>query len=166
MGTLQKFNIGKFNVPVNSVVSITAIAEIEIGPIELEPTIEIYIPKTVSSIEVGSLSTPEAQISDRSGIGEIAIDSINFGFAEIATSVGISALEVGSSAISSMLGEDYIQITGFNLLPGQQVEIDMCNFMVSINGENAIHLLDNTGDFFELLSGGNELEVVDRKSVV
>ena len=59
--------------------------------------------------------------------------------------------------MGQMLGEDFLELKGFALQPGQEIEINLCDLTALVNGENAIHLLGEGADFFDLSSGANEI---------
>lgn len=65
-----------------------------------------------------------------------------------------------ASAVASMLGEEYIELVGVTLRPGEQLEIDTCALTATINGQNVMHLLSSDGDFFDFFPGANEIEIV------
>ena len=68
-------------------------------------------------------------------------------------------MSIDAFGVGSLLGEDYVEIAGLVLKPGQEVEIDMCNLTVTVNGENAMHLMSTDGDFFDFLIGDNDIEI-------
>ena len=53
---------------------------------------------------------------------------------------------------------DDIIING-NIAPGNRLIIDTKNLTVTLNGENALHLID--GDFFDLVLGNNKITYTD-----
>lgn len=64
-----------------------------------------------------------------------------------------------ASAVASMLGQEYIELNGITLRPGEQLEIDTCALTATINGQNVMHLLSRDGDFFDFFPGANEIEI-------
>lgn len=68
-----------------------------------------------------------------------------------------SEIVIEAAAMGQMLGEDFLELKGFALQPGQEIEINLCDLTALVNGENAIHLLGEGADFFDLSSGANEI---------
>ena len=64
-----------------------------------------------------------------------------------------------ASGVASMLGEEYIELNGITLRPGEQLEIDTCALTATINGQNVMHLLSHDGDFFDFFPGANVIEI-------
>lgn len=155
-----KFNIGKFNIKSSSDITLTGNAEIEYLS-ELERyLIQKEVQRTEARINFEASAIP---VLEKRLKGKIKIE-INFGTEAEAT--GIIPLENLSSeiiyeadGIGSLLGEEYIEIKGFVLRPGQEIEINTCDLTATINGENAIHLLTEDGDFFDFLPGENDVKI-------
>ena len=129
-----KFNIGKFNVKSNNNITLTA------------------------NSEINYFTILEIKLKETAGL------EINFDASAVATSIILiedlnSEITFEAEGIGSLLGEEYIEIKGFVLRPGQEIEINTCDLTATINGENAIHLLTEEGDFFDFLPGANDIKI-------
>lgn len=66
--------------------------------------------------------------------------------------------ELDVSATAGRYHVDVIRFTG-DFAPGDQIVIDMDRLRMTLNGQNALHLME--GDFFRLITGKNELVYTD-----
>ena len=64
-------------------------------------------------------------------------------------------------AISNVVAVEIISITDINFLPGDMLEIDLCNYYAALNGHNIMDKL--AGDFFRLYPGKNVIVWQDNK---
>ena len=177
------FNRGKFNIKSDGgTVALTATTAIEVDaqasahtammwrfadPAALDITInaagdqvvEQYSGRVSSPIVFGSQLVPHvhkwAELADT----EIAYDtSIVYSTITKPDPVTLDVV-FDASAVASMLGEEYIELVGVTLRPGEQLEIDTCALTATINGQNVMHLLSNDGDFFDFFPGANVIEI-------
>lgn len=63
--------------------------------------------------------------------------------------------------VAGRMHVDYIEFVG-EFKPGDQIIIDSNTLKMTINGQNALHLME--GDFFDLNTGSNELIYTDDKT--
>lgn len=155
-----KFNVGKFNVKSNNSITLTANSEINYFTNAENILIQKELEKVGTSIDYEATSNSILEIK----LKETARLEINFDASALATSIILienlnSEITFESEGVGSLLGEEYIEIKGFVLKPGQEIEINTCDLTATINGENAIHLLTEEGDFFDFLPGANDIKI-------
>ena len=155
-----KFNIGKFNVKSNNNITLTANSEINYFTNVEDILIQKELGKVGATINYEASSTSMLEIK----LKEATVSEINFDASAVATSIILiedlnSEITFEAEGIGSLLGEEYIEIKGFVLRPGQEIEINTCDLTATINGENAIHLLTEDGDFFDFLPGENDIKI-------
>lgn len=155
-----KFNIGKFNIKSNNNITLTANSEINYFTNVEDILIQKELEKVGATIDYEASATSILEIK----LKEIAVSEINFDASAVATSIILiedlnSEITFEAEGIGSLLGEEYIEIKGFVLRPGQEIEINTCDLTATINGENAIHLLTEDGDFFDFLPGENDIKI-------
>lgn len=177
------FNRGKFNIKSDGgVVALTGTAAIDVeaqasartvmmwrfaDPVALDITIDAAGDQVVNQYS-GRVSSPvvfDAQLVPhvhkwaKSADTEIAYDtSIVYSTITKPDPVTLDVV-FDASAVASMLGEEYIELVGVTLRPGEQLEIDTCALTATINGQNVMHLLSRDGDFFDFFPGANEIEI-------
>lgn len=156
---MTKFNVGKFNVKSSTISSVNANGDMEIGSNVSSILIDKYIEKVQSNMSMNTVATAHVNLVGIAGNANLELISkalaANLVYGEdLGGDMAIDAYAVGS-----LLGEDYVEIAGIRLRPGEEVEIDMCNLTVTVNGENAMHLMSADGDFFDFLIGKNEIEI-------
>lgn len=177
------FNRGKFNIKSDGgVVALTGTTAIEVeaqasartvmmwrfaDPVALDITIDAagdqvvnkYSGRVSSPVVFTSQLVPRVNKWAESADTEVAYDT-SIVYSTI-TKPSPVALDVvfDASAVASMLGEEYIELVGITLRPGEQLEIDTCALTATINGQNVMHLLSNDGDFFDFFPGANVIEV-------
>ena len=156
---MTKFNVGKFNVKSTQIHSVTAVGDMEMDARVSRVLVEKYVSKTESSISIDSSANYFVEVIGISANVDMEIESSGLGANLVYSSQATADLEINSSAIGSLLGEDYVEIRGLTLRPGQEVEIDMCNLTVTVNGDNAMHLMSADGDFFDFLVGDNDIDI-------
>jgi hypothetical protein len=97
----------------------------------------------------------------REQFGRFVLDAISFvDFSATRERTGRFAVEA-SLEISFSAGRyhvDHIEFTG-EFKPGDQIVIDSEKLKMTLNGENALQLMQ--GDFFDLVTGKNELVYTD-----
>ncbi|MNP56120.1 hypothetical protein D3C76_1508180 [compost metagenome] len=71
------------------------------------------------------------------------------------------ACELEVSFVAGRMHVDYIEFIG-EFKPGDQIIIDSDKLKMTLNGQNALHLMQ--GDFFDLNTGLNELIYTDDKT--
>lgn len=157
----SKFDLTSFNTSTSMEASITGASafdyEINIGQVLIEKSadkVNSYFDYETSAnfyinIEIkDKLSADMDYQSSAILTSEISIESIPE-----------SEIVYEAKATASLVGEEYIEIAGFILRPGQEIIIDTCELTATIDGENAMHLLTPDGDFFDFLPGQNDIEV-------
>lgn len=179
---MTHFNRGKFNVKSGAAIMLTGTSAIEVetqasartvmmwrfaDPTVLDITIDTAGDQVVNKYS-GRVTAPvvfDAQLVPlvhkwaESANTEIAYDT-SIIYSTIAKPDPVTLDVVfDASAVSSMLGEEYIELVGVTLRPGEQLEIDTCALTATINGQNVMHLLSNDGDFFDFFPGANEIEI-------
>lgn len=155
-----KFNRDKFNIKSSDNLSITGTADVNY----LAGLQDFLVQKEIENLAAGI-----AYNSSATGYVEKKLDksvqaAFDFYAQALATIVvpleDLSAdIAYEAQATSSFLGEEYLEIKGFALKPGQEIEINTCELTATINGQNAIHLLTEDGDFFDFLPGQNEIKI-------
>lgn len=155
----MKFNLSKFNAKSTATDVITGVSDIEFGTSIRNVLVEVYPTKVTSGIEFDSSATGIVEVFGVAEEATIDISSVASGTAVIFSEPGTADIVFDSSAVGSLLGEEYLELLGVTLLPGQELEINTCDLTVTIAGENAMHLLTSEGDFFDLLPGNNDIEV-------
>lgn len=156
---MTKFNVGKFNVKSSSVFSVTGIADITLESNVSAVLVEKYIDASESNITIDSNLIYHVEIEGIEGTTGLEFDTYGLGANLVYGDKATGSIELDSHAVGSLLGEDYVEITGLTLRPGQKVEIDMCNLTVTVNGDNAMHLMSADGDFFDFLIGDNDIDI-------
>lgn len=177
------FNRGKFNIKSDGgTVALTATTAIEVetqasartvmmwrfaDPVALDITIDAagnqvvnqYSGRVTSSITCNAQLVPHVHKWAASADTEINYDT-SIVYSTITKPAPVD-LEIvyDASAVASMLGEEYIELVGVTLRPGEQLEIDTCALTATINGQNVMHLLSNDGDFFDFFPGANVIEI-------
>lgn len=176
------FNRGKFNVKSGAAIMLTGTSSIEVEAqasartvmmwrfpdrVDLDITIDAagdqvvnkYSGRVTSSIICNAQVTPLVHKWGASSDTEIAYDtSIIFSTITKPAPVTLDVV-FDASGVASMLGQEYIELNGIVLAPGEQLEIDTCALTATINGQNVMHLLSNDGDFFDFFPGANEIEI-------
>lgn len=176
------FNRGKFNVKSGAAIMLTGTSSIEVEAqasartvmmwrfpdrVDLDITIDAAGDQVVeqrptrvtSPIVFGTQLVPLVHKWGVSADTEINYDtSIIFSTITKPAPVTLDVV-FDASGVASMLGQEYIELNGIVLAPGEQLEIDTCALTATINGQNVMHLLSNDGDFFDFFPGANEIEI-------
>lgn len=161
MFNTQKFNLGKFNVPSSNVASASGNASAIGGMTGLSYVIcagqgafngiggmDKANPSRVTPAEVGimhAISSASGQYYNRVEVTGEQVD-------------GISGMTIKTAEV---FGVSIISLADIVLKPGQELVIDTENMTVTIDGENAIHLLSDDSDFFFLAQGENIITYSD-----
>lgn len=159
---MSKFNLGKFNIKSSPQQgSITGIIDVTIENEVLDVLILKDGGKGESDIQIDSKATHTAlryaSIVEERTIG---IEAEAIGTLRKFSDERISDVEIESSAIGSLLGTDLLQYNnGLVLKPGQVMEVDLCDFTVTINGDNALHTEGDGSKWFKLFPGDNFIEI-------
>lgn len=156
---MTKYNVGKFNVKNSEVSSVNANGDLALNSNVSSILVDKYIGRTQSNIEVSANAKAYASIMGISAKAEVEMYAKAWAANLVYGGDLGGEMAIDSYAVGSLLGEDYVEITGLSLKPGQEVEIDMCNLTVTVNGENAMHLMSTDGDFFDFLVGKNDIEI-------
>jgi len=61
------------------------------------------------------------------------------------------------TVIKSISGESFINLLGIVLKPGDELIINTTDMTITLNGENAMEYFSSDSDFFNLLTGSNEI---------
>lgn len=179
---MTHFNRGKFNVKSGAAIMLTGTSSIEVeaqasahtvmmwrfaDPVALDITIDAAGDQVVNKYS-GRVTAPvvfDAQLVPRvNKWAESADIEINYDTSIVYSTITKPSpvtldIVFGASAVSSMLGQEYIELNGITLRPGEQLEIDTCALTATINGQNVMHLLSRDGDFFDFFPGANEIEI-------
>lgn len=159
---MTKLNLGKFNLKSNSIINtnISGISDVEVTS-DISDIIVLRDSGTAESdVE---MITSAVGILRRHGTSEDAnIELQNTAVHTLLKFSGttVSDIDFDSTAIGALLGSDLLQYNkGLVLRPGDIMEIDLCDYTVTINGANALHTEDDGGKWFELYPGMNYLEI-------
>ena len=179
---MTHFNRGKFNVKSGAAIMLTGTSAIEVeaqasartvmmwrfaDPVALDITVNTAGDQVVNkySGRVTSSITCNAQVIPLVHKWGVSADTeINYDTSIVYSTIAKPApvtLDVifDASGVASMLGEEYIELNGITLRPGEQLEIDTCALTATINGQNVMHRLSPDGDFFDFCPGANEVEI-------
>lgn len=156
---MTKFNVGKFNVKNSEVASVNGNSNLVLESNISKFLIDKYMPKAETSIELDAKANLYIRIMGIESNADMEMNSKALSSNLIYASKTTGDMFIDAYGVGSLLGEDYVEIAGLVLKPGQEVEIDMCNLTVTVNGENAMHLMSTDGDFFDLLIGDNDIEI-------
>lgn len=159
-----KFNRGKFNVKAYKSNTVTASTGMVYESELTGYLLERYTDPVTATVIYGTAL--------KGIVGKNAVPfPLDMEFTSYALASNLIYSEPGSSdvlytadAIGAMLGEEYLEINNIKLPPGAEIEIDMCELTVTVNGENAMDFLSDECDFFHLLPGVNEVNIVARGS--
>ena len=159
---MSKFNLGKFNIKSSSQQgSITGITDVTVENEVLDVLILRDGGKGESDIQIDSKAT-HTSLRYASIVEErtIDIEAEAIGTLRKFSDDCISDIVIDSSAIGSLLGTDLLQYNnGLVLRPGQVMEVDLCDFTVTINGDNALHTEGDGSKWFKLFPGDNFVEI-------
>ncbi len=156
---MTKFNVGKFNVKNSEIASVNGNSNLVLESKISKFLVDKYISKAEASIELGSKANLYIRITGIESNVDMEMNSKALSSNLVYASEAIGDLTIDAYGVGSLLGEDYVEIAGLVLKPGQEVEIDMCNLTVTVNGENAMHLMSTDGDLFDFLIGDNDIEI-------
>lgn len=176
------FNRGKFNVKSGVVIMLTGTSTIEVeaqasartvmmwrfaDPVALDIAIDAagdqvvnkYSGRVTSPVVFASRLVPRVNKWAESANTEIMYGA-SIAYSTITKPDPVTLdIVFGASAVSAKLGEEYIELSGITLRPGEQLEIDTCALTATINGQNVMHLLSRDGDFFDFFPGENVIEI-------
>lgn len=156
---MTKFNVGKFNVKNSEVASVNANSDLILGSNLSKFLVDKYISEAEVSIELDAKANLYIRIMGIESNADMEMESKALSSNLVYASEATGDMSIDAYGVGSLLGEDYVEIAGLVLKPGQEVEIDMCNLTVTVNGENAMHLMSTDGDFFDFLIGDNDIEI-------
>lgn len=156
---MTKFNVGKFNVKNSEVASVNANSDLVLGSNLSTFLVDKYISEAEASIELDAKANLYIRIMGIESNADMEMESKALSSNLVYASEATGDMSIDAYGVGSLLGEDYVEIAGLVLKPGQEVEIDMCNLTVTVNGENAMHLMSTDGDFFDFLIGDNDIEI-------
>lgn len=156
---MTKFNVGKFNVKNSEIASVNANSDLVLGSNLSKFLVDKYISEAEVSIELDAKANLYIRIMGIESNADMEMESKALSSNLVYASEATGDMSIDAYGVGSLLGEDYVEIAGLVLKPGQEVEIDMCNLTVTVNGENAMHLMSTDGDFFDFLIGDNDIEI-------
>lgn len=156
---MTKFNVGKFNIKNSEVASVNANSDLILGSNLSKFLVDKYISEAEASIELDAKANLYIRIMGIESNADMEMGSKALSSNLVYASEATGDMSIDAYGVGSLLGEDYVEIAGLVLKPGQEVEIDMCNLTVTVNGENAMHLMSTDGDFFDFLIGDNDIEI-------
>lgn len=156
---MTKFNVGKFNIKNSEVASVNANSDLILGSNLSKFLVDKYISEAEVSIELDAKANLYIRIMGIESNADMEMESKALSSNLVYASEATGDMSIDAYGVGSLLGEDYVEIAGLVLKPGQEVEIDMCNLTVTVNGENAMHLMSTDGDFFDFLIGDNDIEI-------
>ncbi len=156
---MTKFNVGKFNVKNSEIASVNGNSDLVLESNISKFLVDKYISEAEVSIELDAKANFYIKIMGVKSNADMEINSRALSTNLMYASESTGDMSIDAFGVGSLLGEDYVEIKGLVLKPGQEVEIDMCNLTVTVNGENAMHLMSTDGDFFDFLIGDNDIEI-------
>ena len=156
---MTKFNVGKFNVKNSEIASVNGNSDLVLESKISKFLVDKYISEAEVSIELDAKANFYIKIMGVKSNADMEINSRALSTNLMYASEATGDMSIDAFGVGSLLGEDYVEIKGLVLKPGQEVEIDMCNLTVTVNGENAMHLMSTDGDFFDFLIGDNDIEI-------
>lgn len=156
---MTKFNVGKFNVKSSEIASVNGNSDLVLESNISKFLVDKYISEAEVSIELDAKANFYIKIMGVKSNADMEINSRALSTNLMYASEATGDMSIDAFGVGSLLGEDYVEIKGLVLKPGQEVEIDMCNLTVTVNGENAMHLMSTDGDFFDFLIGDNDIEI-------
>lgn len=156
---MTKFNVGKFNVKNSEIASVNGNSDLVLESNISKFLVDKYISEAEVSIELDAKANFYIKIMGVMSNADMEINSRALSTNLMYASEATGDMSIDAFGVGSLLGEDYVEIKGLVLKPGQEVEIDMCNLTVTVNGENAMHLMSTDGDFFDFLIGDNDIEI-------
>nr|WLJ26237.1 MAG: distal tail protein [Firmicutes phage HS16] len=156
---MTKFNVGKFNVKSSEIASVNGNSDLVLESNISKFLVDKYISEAEVSIELDAKANFYIKIMGVKSNADMEINSRALSTNLMYASEATGDMSIDAFGVGSLLGEDYVEIAGLVLKPGQEVEIDMCNLTVTVNGENAMHLMSTDGDFFDFLIGDNDIEI-------
>ncbi len=156
---MTKFNVGKFNVKNSEIASVNGNSDLVLESNISKFLVDKYISEAEVSIELDAKANFYIKIMGVESNADMEMNSRALSTNLMYASEATGDMSIDAYGVGSLLGEDYVEIKGLVLKPGQEVEIDMCNLTVTVNGENAMHLMSTDGDFFDFLIGDNDIEI-------
>lgn len=158
---MTKFNLGKFNLKSNSLINnISGISDVEVTSDVSDITVLRDSGTAGSDVE---MITSADGTSIRHGTSEdayIELDNSAIHTLLKYSGAAVSDIEFDSTSIGALLGSDLLQYNKDLILkPGDVMEIDLCDYTVTINGVNALHTEGDGAKWFKLYPGMNYLEI-------
>ena len=160
----MRFNRGKFNRKGDASTAVIASSLFEIGASIRQVNITHFAePSDITfEITVSGNSTLRKYSDIQAGI---VIDAKSGSIVKIFNIGQLkSDIDFNSEAIGSNIGEEFIALEGIVLRPGEELVINTCDLTATINGENAISSLTVGSDFFDFLSGDNDVIISGENS--
>lgn len=160
---MQKFNLGKFNVQHNSNQTVGYINAVSgascISNVRYNTNANINAESGTNKI-IAIKSTPASAV----GINAISGLSGRNIRAQVATLDNVDAVSGMTVRAVSVIGIQFISLPDIVLEPGETLIIDTDRMTVTIDGENAIHLLSGDSEFFFLAQGENIITYSDNSN--
>lgn len=156
----MKFNLNKFNIASTKPAGIVGNSLIELDTeiknvqkkmfsikLDAECQIDAAIESSVLKKYFNGSTSFSLDSKSNSGIKIYNFEKLN------------SDIEILSNAVGSNIGEEFISLENITLKPGQELIINTCDLTATVNGENAISNLGVGSDFFDFISGANEITI-------
>ena len=161
MFNTQKFNIGKFNVPSTNVASMSGAATVTTGA-----SGSMSVKKRLSGTANATGRLEPASIIRKVQISAEPIEALTGALGKwynrlLLHAAPVEAVTGASAKAIEVYGVETISLPDIVLKPGQELIIDTNEMTVTIDGENAIHLLSADSDFFALMQGENIITYSD-----
>ena len=164
MFNTQKFNLGKFNVSTSNVKSMSGAVTVitdALGVMSVKKRLSgtsntIGKTEPAAMIRKVQLSANPIEVLTESSAKWYNRLLLHADTVEVTTGASAKAIEV--------YGVETISLPDIVLKPGQELIIDTNEMTVTIDGENAIHLLSADSDFFALMQGENTITYSDNSN--
>lgn len=160
----MKFNRGSFNRKNSHSTTITATALVELNSDVRDVSLTQFASDLETSFEIDTVSYSLLRKYSK-GDAEFMIGANSSSTIKMFNIDKLgSDVEITADALGSTLGEEFIALEGIVLRPGEEMVINTCDLTATINGENAISSLTVGSDFFDFLSGDNDVIISGENS--
>lgn len=160
----MKFNRGKFNRKSDASTAVIASTTFDIGALIRQVSITHFAKPSDTEFEITASGNGTLRKYSDIQAG-IVIDAKSGSIVKIFNIGQLkSDIDFNSEAIGSNIGEEFIALDNIVLRPGEELIINTCDLTATINGENAISSLTVGSDFFDFLSGDNDVIISGENS--